>query len=665
MSQDSPVSSATSHQAAALAKGTLDALQHKDPKAIVMRDRSTPLWANVLSASYAAGTSLCLLTLAALTFYVQDLVVAQGFEILAPILTVVGLVPVLGMLLFAWGHARSLKGYRYIREVSAGLGQTVIAALVLTATGFVHPLFLGAPIVALVIGGTVAGPLQRWMPREQAWDFDASEAVAFFSGRDKRALDLSRSSSESAALVPPVLFALQVFTGLATFALASWLALRELLNPAAATAVALMTFWAVRVIHEALLNRSRLAPENAEGAGSVVLHDVCEDAEQADTGLWVQGLTVQTPAGDTLLNDVSFHCQPGQIIGLVGDGLSGKSLLLRALNAPHDLTALQVEGCVQVNGIAPWPRVARQQRLLTHHLPPVPLLTNASGEDNLTCFSPDRRSRAEKLLKALVFNSDTVSHIVAAPDPRHLSQAHQNALAFARALLLQPDVFLIDRPEDGTNETLRNAFLARLQQQARAGACIVLASEDRRFQECCDQLLVLQKGRVVEFGPSAEIRGRHSSGWQRFVADLSLDSEEALDSWLRAQFRRDGDEGNRRKVCLIANELLALACRRTGVSSPDAKLQIDFKLMAGRCLLKLHVPKGHISSATLDLAKMEAEELTTQADLTPLARVLREAASVENIMEEDRGHLLVTIAIYDPRLATPASGTTGSDVTRR
>ena len=51
------------------------------------------------------------------------------------------------------------------------------------------------------------------------------------------------------------------------------------------------------------------------------------------TGVLLQakGLTVRTRAGETLLSDISFHIEPGELVALTDLGRSGKSILLRSL----------------------------------------------------------------------------------------------------------------------------------------------------------------------------------------------------------------------------------------------------------------------------------------------------------------------------------------------
>ena len=124
--------------------------------------------------------------------------------------------------------------------------------------------------------------------------------------------------------------------------------------------------------------------------------------------------------------------------------------------------------------------------------------------------------------------------------------------------------------------------------------------EDRAMLEACDYLISLQSGRLVEMAAADEMRARASSGWQRFVATRELESEDALDSWINAQFRRDGDGANRRAVCMVANEMLTLACRSDDPAATDT-VCFEIKLFAGRCQLRMQQPQP-LSSGALRLS---------------------------------------------------------------
>jgi ABC-type multidrug transport system ATPase subunit len=635
---------------------TLDVLSDTDPKPLKMRDRSAPLWALGLSFLFSGGAAVCLVAAAVFILFLQDLVAIQGQEIMALLLALGGIVPVLGLIVFEVGHTKALAGYRHLRLRNAAFGQMCVAVVVIGALALLSPL-LAIPFAAgAVLCWLVIFPLSRVLPKERLWEFLPTEAVSFLSGRDHRALQLANQPGDSENIEDTLVFAIRLLSAITMLSLSSWLVAREILSLSAVASVTVLQFWALGSFARYLKSISRLDPELQERAASVtILPPSTEPGDRPllEDGLSVRDLSVSTPGGPDLLAEVSFDLSPGDIIGVNGDEFAGKTTLLRALSAPHDLTDLTIRGSVTLAGENPWLRSAQDREVQTVLVSSSPLLVPGTGADNLACFLPDDMgARARRLLKSLVHNSDTVAHICGAKDVRVLSSTDQKALAFARALFLRPRLYLLDRPEDGASAKLLDSLAARLEDEARLGAIFVIATEDRRLLEKCNKMLMLQNGRLIELAPSEEVVARKSTGWVRFVSERDLDREDALDSWVCAQFRRDGDEGNRRTVCLVANEMLALACQRQPHQEVSESVTFEFKHFKGHCILRIvekHLP---VSSAALEHARAQAVAAGSGGSLSPLARIVKNSRSVELIEITDRHTLQVEIETYDPRNET-------------
>ncbi len=296
---------------------------------------------------------------------------------------------------------------------------------------------------------------------------------------------------------------------------------------------------------------------------------------------------------------------------------------------------------------------AAERNVLAMLLPERPILLETSGANNLSCFDDGPPlGRAQDILKQLVFTADTVEHICQSPNAKSLSTSEQKALAFARAFFIRPRLFCMDRPEDGATGPLMAALADRIKQECRLGATFIVATENRAILDICDQFLMLQNGRLVDFGPAEEIRARMSAGWIRFVAERDLDSEESLTSWLCAQFRRDGDETNRRTVCMIANEMLAFSCQDQQGLSDVQTLRFEFKHFKGHCILRMIDQGAPVSTGVLQKAEKEAEQDDVLGRLSPLAAIIKGSLDLDVHMEHSHRVLEVKIETYDPRLTT-------------
>lgn len=627
---------------------------------LIFQDRTVPTWTRGLSFLFSLGGGICLLAVAVFVTFLYEMVAQERQLILAPLLALGALVPLLGILIFEVGHARALAGYRYIRIRNAAGGHALVAVLAAGVFGALHPLLAVPFVLGAVLSWVCCLLAARWARKEPLWEFLPKEAASFLSGRDRRAVALANAARGDSALLEALRKILALGGLIAGVATASWLVAQDVINVAAIATIALITYWSVDAFFCYFRQTTKLDPEQGTLAEEVTLLPpvISLDPESDDTALVVSHLSVHTSEGQPLLSNLSFRAEAGEIIGVTGDSFAGKTLLLRALQAPHDLTDLRVEGNVSLRGEPLWDRSAEEQPIRSVLLPSHPITVPGGGSENLCCFSgPDQLQRARRALQSLVFTADTVSRILACPDVRTLSRTEQKALSFARALALRPSLLLIDRPEDGASESLLAALADQLRAETRLGHTTLVVTENRGLLERCDRLLMMQNGRVIEYAPTAEIRARLSSGWSRFVTTRDLDNEEALDAWVCSQFRREGDEGNRRAVCMAANELLAVACQAApGNNLPTDDLSFEFKHFVGECHLRLIDPQLALSSGAMQKARVAADTSVEGERLSPLAKLMRDCLSVNTGQEDNLGYLQICVKTYDPRLLETRKG---------
>ncbi len=619
---------------------------------ILMSDRGVPAWTRGLSYVFAATASLSLLSVAVFATFLHDLVGQQGQLMLATLLGMAGVVPVLGALILDFAHTRALNGYRDARLAHEAAARAAIGVLALVVLALVHPL-LGAGIaVGAAFGWLGLVALRAFAQREPLWDFRPDESVGVLSGRDTYGHALASTSEDERgfALWPSIKRAAVWLSLLIVVSAGSWLAAREIISLPAITGAALITLWAVGAICTYAELRIRRSMRTSRVA-DMVQHLPLPEDESAEprAGLLVRGLTVENAQGRRLLSDIHLEVPPGTIIGVRGEAGAGKTMLLSALADPHGLAGLRVRGHATLNDADLWERDLHHESVPCVYLPEVPVLLPASGAENLACFRDDGAlNRGKRILEQIVFATDTVDQICATPNAQTLPGSQRKALAIARAFLLNPGLYLMDRPEDAASDKLIRALTARMMQEKRLGRSFILITEDRSILECCDQLLVLQGGRVIEAGDAEEIRGRMSSGWARMVAARSLDSEDNLDRWIRSHFKRDGDEANRRKTALIASELLAFSCQSASTIAGHS-ITFEFKHFEGHCILRMLDDDGPVTTAQLERAREEAERQQDGARLSPLALVISKSVSIEAVMDGEKRAVIAKIGTYDPR----------------
>lgn len=240
-----------------------------------------------------------------------------------------------------------------------------------------------------------------------------------------------------------------------------------------------------------------------------------------DLLLSVQDLDVRFPIRRTLFGRIreSFHAvqqagfelNRGETLGIVGESGSGKTtighalLKLTASTGSIRLAGKELAGLDQ-KAFRPWRR--RIQIVF---------------QDPFGSLSP-RMSVAEIVREGLEIHepgstADHEQRVIRAlvdvgldPDARHrypheFSGGQRQRIAIARALVLQPDLIILDEPTSALDRTVQKQVIELLRDiQARYGLSYIFISHDLAVVRALShKLLVLQHGRIVEYGNAADI----------------------------------------------------------------------------------------------------------------------------------------------------------------
>lgn len=88
-----------------------------------------------------------------------------------------------------------------------------------------------------------------------------------------------------------------------------------------------------------------------------------------------------------------------------------------------------------------------------------------------------------------------------------LSYGQSKLVEIARMLSLEPTMMLMDEPMSGINPTLRNKILDLLGELRDRGKTLLIIEHDiEMIMEHCDEVVVMDQGRVIAQGPPDEVR---------------------------------------------------------------------------------------------------------------------------------------------------------------
>ena len=225
-------------------------------------------------------------------------------------------------------------------------------------------------------------------------------------------------------------------------------------------------------------------------------------------GFAAEALSVTPPGGQRLVvADVSFKLKAGNALGIVGPSASGKSSLARMLVGVW----APVRGKIRLDGAAldQWDSEALGQHI--GYLPQDVELFAGTVAQNIARFEPN--PDADKVLKAgqaagiheMILRLPEGYETEIGEDGTSLSAGQRQRVALARALYGDPFLVVMDEPNsnlDGEGEqALTRAILSV---RARGGIAIVVAHRPSALAGV-DLMLVMQEGRMQEFGPKDEV----------------------------------------------------------------------------------------------------------------------------------------------------------------
>jgi branched-chain amino acid transport system ATP-binding protein len=137
------------------------------------------------------------------------------------------------------------------------------------------------------------------------------------------------------------------------------------------------------------------------------------------------------------------------------------------------------------------------------------LFPRLSVRDNLRLGSYTKRGTAERDAP-LEFIFELFPRLAERLEQRAetLSGGEQQMLAVGRALMMSPRLLMLDEPSQGIMPKLVDEILRAIDRIRARGTTVLIV--EQRVMEClelADRGYVLQSGRVVMSGPSAELRG--------------------------------------------------------------------------------------------------------------------------------------------------------------
>lgn len=204
----------------------------------------------------------------------------------------------------------------------------------------------------------------------------------------------------------------------------------------------------------------------------------------------------------SVLKNIDFHVDKGEVITIIGSSGSGKSTLLRCINlleTPDDGEILYhgkdiLKGEININ-------VHRTHVGMVFQS--FNLFNNKNVLDNCMIGQVKvlKRSKEEAKQKALYYLEKVGMLEFANAGSMQLSGGQKQRVAIARALCMEPEVLLFDEPTSALDPEMVGGILDVMKQLAKEGLTMIVVTHEMAFaKDVSTRVIFMDKGVIAEEG---------------------------------------------------------------------------------------------------------------------------------------------------------------------
>ena len=241
------------------------------------------------------------------------------------------------------------------------------------------------------------------------------------------------------------------------------------------------------------------------------------------------GVTVDLPKGEVTVEHVTFRygeepkpviddmrltIKPGTMVAVMGPNGSGKTTLIKMLQGLYQPTS----GRILIDGadIAQFARHDLARWI--GYVPQEVFLFAGSIRENIakgTLGATDQQvieaAKSSGLHERIIDLSDGYATDIGEVG-RKLPGGMRQRLAIARAFIGTPPVVILDEPSSNLDREGEAELVASLRRYAESGKTVIIVTHSGQMLAGCDQVLVLQKGRLVRAGAPEDILPQLAAG---------------------------------------------------------------------------------------------------------------------------------------------------------
>jgi ATP-binding cassette subfamily B protein len=231
--------------------------------------------------------------------------------------------------------------------------------------------------------------------------------------------------------------------------------------------------------------------------------------------------------GNIALEDITFHCKPGQVIALLGSTGSGKTTLVNLLPRFYDYTS----GSIRLDGIELKRYTRRYLRKQIGIVEQEPFLFSRTIRENISYgvgrdVSQDEIETAAKAaaIHDVILSFERGYDTLVGEKGVTLSGGQKQRVAIARTLLKNPRILILDDSTSSVDTETEAEIRDALDNLMVGRTTFIIAHRIQSIMNA-DLILVIDQGRIVQMNKHAELINQEGIYKQIFEIQTSIEDE--------------------------------------------------------------------------------------------------------------------------------------------